>query len=169
MSFLVRDEAPADRTGVGDVLRAAFGRSSEVDLVERLRARGDGLSFVAVADGRIVGHAIFVPVEVVGARGCRSPLALALLCVHPTWQARGIGSLLVRRGLEACRRTGAGLVFVIGAAAFYRRFGFAPAPPLGIRCRWRVPDESFRVLELVPGQIERAQGVVRYGREFSAA
>ena len=165
----IRRELPEDVAGVRDLMIEVWGRASEAALLDRLRARGDVFSFVALADRRVVGHVIFNPVEVVGApRGLRA-LAVGLLAVLPQWRSQGIGSRLVRHALDESRRLRSGPVFVLGPAGFYGRLGFVPAVPLGIRCRWRVPDEIFSVLELEEGELARAKGVVRYPREFSSA
>jgi serine/threonine-protein kinase HipA len=53
-------------------------------------------------------------------------MALAPMAVIPQRQRIGIGSELVRAGLEECRRLGAGAVFVVGHSSYYPRFGFSP-------------------------------------------
>lgn len=163
----VRRQEPADRAGASEVLAAAFGRSSEGALADRLCARGDTFALVAAGERELLGCVVFVPVEIVGACLERQPMAVGLIGVRPTWQSQGIGGELLQRGVEECRSRRAGLIVVIGPAGFYGRFGFVPAAPLGIRCRWKVPEPLFRVLELVPGEVSRANGVVRYLREFS--
>ena len=171
MTTTIRRELPEDVPGVRDLMVEVWGRASEATLLDRLRARGDVISFVAVApaDGRVVGHVIFNPVEVVGAPRELRALAVGLLAVSERCRSQGIGSRLVRHALDESRRLRSGPVFVLGPAGFYGRLGFVPAVPLGFRCRWRVPDEIFSVLELEEGELARAKGVVRYPPEFSAA
>ncbi len=148
------------------MLTDVFGRSGESALVDRLRGRKDALSFVAAVDDQIVGHAIFHSVNVVEAPRPIVASALGLLAVHPTRRSMGTGSRLVNHGLAECRVAGAGLVFVLGAAAFYQRHGFVPAGPRGFRCRWRVPEGSLLVVEVVPGELAGGQGIVGYPREY---
>jgi putative acetyltransferase len=93
-------------------------------------------------------------------------MALGPMAVVPSRQRRGIGTALVRAGLEACADRDEPVVFVLGHPGFYTRFGFRPAPPLGLRCPWPVPDEVFMVAELRPGAIGDRQGTVRYHRAF---
>lgn len=159
---------PADHPAIADVVAAAFGRRSDAALVELLRGRGDALEQVATRRGELLAHALFVPVELVGPRGARPPLALGLMAVAPAHQREGIGRAVVVAGLAECRRRGAGLVVVIGPGGFYGRCGFVPAEPHGLRSRWRVVPDDFRVVELHAGELAAARGsVVRFVREFS--
>jgi putative acetyltransferase len=169
-ALVVRDASPVDATAVRELVTAAFRRSVEARLVERLRVRPDVFERVALDARDVVGHSLFAPVELVArpARPSRA-LALVLLSVRPERSSRGIGSRLVADGFAESRRRGARLVFVLGPGGYYRRFGFEPAAPRGVRCRWRVPDDSFRVVELEPGALaESAGSVLRFVREFDA-
>jgi putative acetyltransferase len=92
-------------------------------------------------------------------------VALAPLAVLPAHQRRGIGSDLVRRGVEQCRRAGYCAVLVLGEPAFYRRFGFNKASLHGIRCPFDVPNEVFMAAELFPGALVGHRGMVKYRSE----
>jgi len=136
----------------------------EADLVDGLR-RSSSLTLSVVADtgSRIVGHVAFSPLTI---DDRYSALALAPLAVAPDVQRGGIGSALVRWGLEECRRLGHGVVIVVGEPSYYHRFGFAPASQFGIECPFPVPPEAFMLLELAPGLARGYRGVVRYRPEF---
>ena len=95
-------------------------------------------------------------------------MALAPMSVLPAWQRRGIGSVLVREGLHACRAAGHDVVVVVGHPAFYPRFGFIPARPLGLMSDPPFPDEAFMVAELTPGALRGRRGVILYGGDFAA-
>lgn len=116
----LRAETASDRAEIREVITAAFGRPDEADLVDALRAAGDvAVSLVAVEAGRIVGHVLFARL------GAPFPaLALGPVSVRPERQGRGIGSHLIRAGLEAAARAGCLGVFVLGEPGFYARFGF---------------------------------------------
>ena len=168
----IRAETAADFPAVREVNRLAFGRDAEAGLVDALRAT-DGyipsLSRVAVVDGRIVGHILFTRIGIVTAGGVvpTPTLALAPMAVLPEHQNRGVGSALVRDGLETCRRLGHGSVIVLGHPAYYPRFGFVPARPRGIAAPFPAPDEAFMLIELVPGALNGVQGTVQYPPAFS--
>jgi putative acetyltransferase len=135
-------------------------------VVDGLRRSGVlTFSTVAVIGGRIVAHVAFSPVTI---DGQRSALALAPVAVAPDWQRQGIGSALVQSGLDECRRSGHGVVIVLGAPAFYRRFGFRPASEFGIGCPFSVPPNDFMVLELSPGVTRSSGGIVHYRPEFES-
>jgi putative acetyltransferase len=91
------------------------------------------------------------------------------MAVLPERQRQGIGSALVRQGLAACRSLGVGVVVVVGHAGYYPRFGFRPAGPFGLRCRYDVPDDVFMAVEVTPGALPACRGTVRYRPEFDAA
>jgi putative acetyltransferase len=146
--------------------REAFGGDFEVRLVDLLRARGKAIvSLVAVEAGAVVGHVLFSPVTVDRAEAARV-LGLAPVGVLPAFQGRGIGSSLIREGLSRSVRASYDLVVLVGAPAYYARFGFQSATPLGLKNEYGVNDE-FMVLELRKGTLEGVRGLVRYAGEFA--
>jgi putative acetyltransferase len=121
----VRPAAETDAVEVRAVLTAAFPTAAEADLVEALVLGGDlALGFVAVDDGRVVGFAAFSRMAVVADEARVPALALGPLAVLPAFQRRGIGGRLIECGLAAANGRGVALVFVLGDAGFYGRFGF---------------------------------------------
>jgi putative acetyltransferase len=88
------------------------------------------------------------------------------MAVAPGLQRSGIGSALVREGLDACRASGIGYLVVLGHPDYYPRFGFVPAELFGIACKWDVPGEAFMVREIEPGALDGVLGVVEYEPEF---
>lgn len=99
---------------------AAFPEPAEADLVDRLRADGDSvISLVAVDDGQVVGHILFSKLS-----APFRALGLAPVSVLPDRQNAGIGSRLIRAGLERAAQDGWRGVFVLGEPEYYGRFGF---------------------------------------------
>jgi putative acetyltransferase len=96
-------------------------------------------------------------------------MALGPMAVRPDRQRRGLGSALVRQGLAACRSLDHDVVVVVGHPAFYPRFGFVPARPLGLLCEYPVDEEAFMVSELTPGALRGRRGVVMYAPAFRLA
>ena len=163
----VRPERPGDAPAVRRVNEHAFGRAPEADLVDALRDRGQAtLSLVAGLQDRIVGHILFSPVAIEAGGEVTVVLGLGPMAVLPAHQRAGIGSLLVRTGIEECRRTGHGGVVVLGHPEYYPRFGFVPASRHGLAWEHPAPDEAFMVLELRNGALPRPGGIVRYQPEF---
>jgi putative acetyltransferase len=165
----VRRERPDDVLAVRRVNERAFGRTAEADLVDLLRDRGKvTLSLVAETGDLVAGHILFTPATI-EVEGKASPaLGLGPMAVLPDYQRRGIGSLLVRAGLEECQRAGHGCVVVLGHSEYYPRFGFVPASHHGLAWEHPAPDEAFMVLALRDGALARPGGIVRYAPEFGA-
>ena len=155
---------------VHDVHVGAFGgRLQEAALVDLLHgANKVAASLVAVSGGRVVGHVVFSPMEIDPPRPGFNVAALGPVGVLPELQRRGIGSQLVRAGMDACREAGVDAVAVLGAPRFYGRFGFEPASRYGLRNEY-VEDEHFMILELRRGFLEAAAGLLKYAPEFGAA
>jgi len=168
---IIRDERSPDARAVRAVLEAAFSLAVEADLVDKLRvACGDRISLVACDDDRIVGHILFTPAIIERPEGTVVGYGLAPMAVLPEFQRKGIGSALVRAGIERLRRSRCPFVIVIGHPTYYPRFGFVPATTCGIRCEWDgVPDEAFMILVLEPSLASQLAGLARYRPEFGEA
>jgi len=163
----VLHEKPEDANAIRFVLEQAFGQSNEADLVDALRRRGAlTFSLVALRENEVVGHILFSAVTIKSARVSFNAIGLGPMAVLPPYQRKGIGSQLVRIGLEQCRQAGHEIVVVLGYPDFYPRFGFAPAKPRGIHCEFDVPDDVFMVMELREGALAGRGGLVRYQPEF---
>jgi putative acetyltransferase len=161
----IRDERAGDEEAIRRVHIEAFGGDLEARLVDLLRQRGKAItSLVADKRGQVVGHILFSPVTIDNVPGCRA-LGLAPVAVAPESQRAGIGSRLVREGLR-CDDAGYDLVVLVGAPAYYARFGFQAAKPHGLDNEYGVIDE-FMVLELRKGSLAATNGVVRYAPEFA--
>jgi putative acetyltransferase len=132
---IIRDEAPADRAGIRALVLAAFGGAQEADLVDRLRTDGDAaISLVAVDGERVVGHVLLSRMS-----APFRALGLAPVSVLPDRQGTGIGTRLIRAGLERAELGGWRGVFVLGEPAYYRRFGFDPALASGFASPYAGP------------------------------
>jgi putative acetyltransferase len=166
----VRAEAPHDVRAVRRVIVAAFKGHLEADLVETLRERGKvAASLVATMGHAVVGHVLLSDVTLHGPGLAPRGAGLAPLAVRPALQSRGIGSTLMRAAIAGAREAGYGFMVLLGDPTYYRRFGFRTAATLGLACEFDAPEEAFMALELAPGALAGASGVVRYEPEFDAA
>lgn len=162
----IRDEEERDHAAVYALNAAAFETPAEARLVEALRARAHPVvSLVAEADGTVAGHILFSPVTVAEHPGSRI-MGLAPMAVAPEHQRQGIGSSLVRAGLERCREIGFGAVVVLGHPGYYPRFGFQPASRFGLACPYDVPDDVFMATEIRPGYLHGVSGTAAYHPAF---
>ncbi len=163
----VRAETRHDHEPVHALNAAAFESDAEADLVDTLRTEANPvISLVAEVDGAAVGHILFSPVTLTGHED-RLWLALAPMAVRPEVQRRGIGSALVRAGLERCRELSAAAVVVLGHPRFYPKFGFVPSTRYAIRSDYNVPEEVFMILELEEGALTGVSGTVKYHPAFA--
>lgn len=164
--MLIRAEEERDRASINTVNTLAFDRSAEASLVDALREQAEPVvSLVVEEDGAVVGHIMFSPVLLTGHPNLRI-MGLGPVAVTPKRQRSGIGSLLVRTGLEKCKALGFGAVVVLGHPDYYPRFGFVPASRSGIVCEYKVPEEAFMIVELQAGYLGSASGTVTYHSAF---
>ena len=160
----VRAETSADHATIRAVHTASFPTAAEARLVDALRTAGRlTLSLVAEEEDEIVGHVAFSPVTLAGVP---EGLGLAPVAVLPEFRCGGVAAHMIREGLAACRRAGAGFVVVLGEPAYYQRFGFMPAAAWDLRDEYG-GGEAFQALELRPHPIPTGGGVVRYAPEFA--
>ena len=165
--MLVRAEKKSDRVAVYAVNVSAFETASEADLVDALRIQAQpAVSLVFVDNGEIVGHIMFSPVSLSGHPNLKL-MGLAPMAVAPAHQRKGIGSALVRAGLERCQQLGLAAVVVLGHPEYYPRFGFLPASRFGIDSEFEVPEDVFMVKALQPGALNGKTGRVKYHAVFS--
>lgn len=144
MSPTIRPETSADARAIRRLTDAAFADAphasgNEGTIVDALRAEGTlALSLVAGEDDAIVGRVAFSAVtaagEDVGWYG------LGPISVSPDRQRQGIGTALIRAGLDRLRARGGRGCVLVGDPGYYCRFGFEPYPVLTFA---GVPAEYF--------------------------
>lgn len=165
----IRPETPADIDAIRAINVAAFAhhpysRQTEHLVVEALREAGAlAVSLVEETEGRVVGHIVFSRASI-GPGGGRDLgwFLLGPLAVLPALQRRGIGSGLVRAGLDALRRKNATGCVLVGDSAYYARFGFRRAASLVYP---GVPPEFVLCLPLAGPE---PVGEVRHHKAFEA-
>ncbi len=149
MTLIIRSETAADHAAIAAVTTAAFvnqphSDGSEAAIVDRLREAGAlTLSLVAI-NGRdeLVGHIGFSPLatDMPGTWFGIGPLS-----ARPDVQRQGIGSALVRCGLDRLKGKADG-IGLVGDPNYYCRFGFAARP--GLVCDG-VPDLYVQALAFI--------------------
>ncbi len=167
----IREEQSADAEQIRIILQQAFGRTEEADIVDKLRQScPNAISLVGIDGEQIVGHILFTPVTIQAKEKIITGMGLAPMSVLPEFQRRGVGSQLVKTGLDFVKKAKYLFVIVLGHPAYYPRFGFVPASRYGIMSEYEnVLDEAFMILVLYQSAIEGVSGVVKYRPEFAAA
>lgn len=144
----IRREQLGDEQQIRIVNQRGFGQSEEADLVDKLQLTcSEAISLVAVSGGQIVGYILFTPVTIQTKEIIITGMGLAPMAVLPEFQQQGIGSQMVKAGLEAAEKAKYPFVIVLGHRTFYPRFGFVPASLYGVKSEYEnVSDETFMIL-----------------------
>lgn len=136
---------------------ARFRKSSERIREGRLPA--EGLALSALDDERLVGS-----LRLWHARADRSGTELLLLgplVVAEDLRSDGIGGALMRLAIARAAEYGHGAIVLVGDEPYYRRFGFSTAGMADIAMPGPTERHRFLGLELIPGALCGAEGVLR--------
>ena len=153
----IRNEKTADVTAREALLDEAYGPSRFRKPSETIRrGRKPAEALVATDGHRMVGTVRLWQVDC----GGKPALLLGPLAVACDRQCEGIGAALMSVAVDAARSHGHQAIVLVGDAAYYGRFGFTPAKTG--RLAMPGPFERHRLLglELVPGSLDGAAGVV---------
>ena len=155
----IRSERPTDTAAREALLDVAYGPVRFTKPSQRLREGHEAaVALVATEQGRLVGSVRLWPVA---AGTGRSALLLGPLAVDPACRRRGIGAALMRRAIRAARDAGHAAVLLVGDAAYYARFGFTAAKTTALKMPGPFDPARLLALELVPGALDGAHGLVR--------
>ncbi len=165
--MLIREQREADFAAVHELVIAAFktlpiacGREQFV-MDELWRSGAATVALVAEDNGVIVGQVAFSKVLVGGREldwyGC-GPVS-----VLPARHKQGIGSTLMRAGLEKLRALGSKGCVVVGDPNYYRRFGFENTDAMQ---EPEVPPQYFMAQRFAG---DMPSGDVTFDKAFAAA
>lgn len=161
---MIRNATPSDYSAIRAIIRHAFGRADEANLVERLREDGDALiELVAGDDLALVGHILYSPVDIAREAETLKAAALAPVSVLPAFQGKGTGGALIKTGNERCAALGLDAILVLGHAGYYPRFGFSAQAAELLNAPFSGP--SFMALPLRQDVLVGG-GRVQYARAF---
>ena len=167
--FTVEDSTPEDMGEIEHILDLGFGLDRRVKTSYRLREGSSpvpGLSLVIRdRDLGVAGAISFWPLAI-GANGYPA-LLLGPLAVHPARQNIGIGRALMGEGLWRARTKGHGLVLLVGDQPYYGRIGFNQVPEGRLDLPGPFDPKRLLYLELTPGALRQAQGMVLAPHRFA--
>lgn len=164
-NLVIRNEREADHHTVEAITREAFWNQympgcDEHYLVHCMRAHPDfipELALVAELGREIVGSIFFTRSHLVDQAGARhETITFGPVSVSPDLHRQGIGSALIRRGMETAKELGHRAVLIYGYPDYYRRFGFRPGKDFGITN----PDGQFPAAHLA---LELFEGALLHG------
>ncbi len=167
----IRKEQAEDVHRIRFIHEKAFGRIQEADVINKLHLNcHELLSLIALHEDQLIGHILFSPATIEGDHGVLEGMGLAPVAVLPDYQRKGIGSKLVRSGMDILEKNSCPFIIVLGHPHYYPRFGFETASKYGVRCQWEgVPDEAFMILCLDKSKSNNVSGIARYRGEFDEA
>jgi predicted N-acetyltransferase YhbS len=160
-SFEIRLETDGDAQALSQLSAQAFGPGRFTRSAYRVR---EGVPPVAslclcgLLDGKLVGGIRFTAIRIGESEGSA---LLGPLVVDPAVKGKGYGKALVGEGLARARAEGFSLVLLIGDMPYYGRFGFQPVPPGQIGLPGPVDPARLLAVQLVPGALAGASGMVK--------
>ena len=161
MNVSIRQEAPADRPSVDDLVADAFGPGRFAKSAYRLREGVDdipALSFIAEMDGSIVGTVRYWPVDI----GGTAAIMLGPIAVLTGMQGQGIALQLMQSSLAAAKTLGHRIVVLVGDEPYYARVGFSRIVPVGsVTMPGPVDLNRMLGLALVDGALDGLNGELR--------
>ena len=140
-NFTIRQEKSEDFFTVENLVREAFWNvyqpgCDEHFIVNQYRDNPDfikELSLVLEVDDKIIGYIMFSKAQIDCNDGSKvDVITFGPLAIHPDFQRKGFGKILVDYSLEKAKDLGYTSVFICGNGEFYGKSGFVPATTKGI-------------------------------------
>lgn len=171
--YTIRKETAADYRTVENLTREAFWNVYRPGCTEHfvLHQFRDRPEFVKELDlcletaGQIIGHVMFVRAEIAADDGRILPImTFGPISIHPDFQRRGYGKILLDYALEKAAQMGVGAVCMEGNIGFYGNCGFDIASKSGIHYYAEPRDAVvpyFLLKQLQEGFLDGVTGVYR--------
>ena len=158
-TIMIRETTPIDLPQLLALYPVIFPDEELRPVVKELIESEAEILSLAVFEGDApVAHLLFTLFG--EEKGNGTGALLGPLGVLPGHQGKGVGTLLVRHGLERLKEMGIVQIFVLGDPAFYGRFGFVPERHVQTPCpipeEWRDAWQSLAIAEgspLSPGKM----------------
>ena len=183
----IRPEEHKDYKSIVSLILRSFREGTDysdgtdiIALVEEIRDSEyyiPELSFVAELDGQIVGHFLFsrFPLSPTRTGGHNNAdcgiVMLAPVSVHADYLRQGIGSAMLKLGIEKVRKRGFKGITVEGNYKFYNKVGFRTSSEYNIFPTSGYPLQEPRCMmcqETRPGSLCGIKGYIVYDMYFNA-
>ena len=157
--LVVREETSRDVPARERLLDVAFGaqrflKTSEALRAGRLPARGLALS--GFHDGELVATVRLWSIHAGGVPA----LLLGPLAVDESRRSLGVGAAMMQAAIARAAALGHKAIILVGDEPYYRRFGFSAAHTVRLDMPGPVERERFLALELQPGALAGAGGMI---------
>jgi predicted N-acetyltransferase YhbS len=167
MEIIIKATDKSDYTETENLTREAFWNlykpgCDEHLVLHQLRKSNSyiaALDFVALDEGRIIGHIISTKARVTDNQGkdhevlCAGPLA-----VLPELQSKGIGAKLMMHSISIARELGYSGMILFGNPDYYKRFGYVNAQEYEIATKEGQNFDPFMALELRHNALKEVKG-----------
>jgi len=161
---MIRDATSRDYPAIRQIIRHAFAREDEANMVEVLREDGDVLfELVAASDIALYAHVLYSSLRIEREAQTLQTAALAPVSVLPAFQRQGLAARLIQAGNARCAEAGLPAIIVLGSPNYYSRFGFSAAAAESLQAPFSGPH--FMALELQPDALKQG-GRVQYAEAF---
>ena len=171
-NYTIRRETESDYRTVENLTREAFWNvyrpgCTEHYVLHQFRGRPEfvrELDFVLELGGQIIGHIMFVRAEIKADDGRVLPMTFGPISIHPDFQRKGYGKILLDYALEKAAEMGVGAVCMEGNIDFYGKCGFDIASKSGIHYYAEPREEVvpyFLLKQLKDGFLDGCTGVYR--------
>lgn len=157
--FEIRAETPADHETIEALQALALGPGRFVRTANRMREGVPpvaGLCHAGWLDGALVASIRLTRVIVGDSEG----LLLGPVVVDPDFAKRGFGQALIASSIAASKTLGFRWIILVGDAPYYEKAGFVKSARGKITFPGPVDPNRVMVLELEPGSLDGAQGVL---------
>ena len=160
MNIIIRKETQKDYNGVAETCLLAFRKRKPGpdffremilgDVLRHVKSYDNDLALVAEVEGKIVGYAFFVPVDMYIRGELVKAVNLSPLAVHPEYQSQGIGGKLLIEGHKVAKEKGYAMSTLFGEKDYYPRFGYKGKmfSPSGLKIpKEELPRVSTEIIE----------------------
>lgn len=161
--ILTRASQRSDMKTISELHSKIFGPGRFARSAYRVRegskSKNDVTPFCRVAclGEKIIASITFTDILIGQTEGA---LLLGPVAVDPDYRGRGIGSDLIRQGLNAARSAGRELVLLVGDEPYYSRFGFRNIEADLIKLPGPVDKKRLLVLSLKEETLSKFTGLV---------
>ncbi|MBA1337175.1 MAG: Acetyltransferase [Firmicutes bacterium] len=147
------------REAFWDVYRPGCCEHLLVHKIRKVPAFIKDLCYVACDNDYIIGNIIYSKAKVINDENKEfEVLCMGPLSVLPSFQRKGIGSLLMNFSIKKARELGYKAIIIFGNPNYYQRFGFVNAKRYGIKTSSGENFDAFMALELFEGALQGITG-----------
>ncbi|MCF7926531.1 MAG: N-acetyltransferase [Candidatus Izimaplasma sp.] len=167
--MIIRQATPNDNTRIEWLTREAFWNHMNVACDEhyiihktrKLPCFNKNLAFIAEEEGKLVGYIALYDAELKHHNETHKILTICPIVVHPFYQQKGIGTMLIKKAHKEAKEMGYGAVVIFGDPDYYKRFGYVNAKHHGITTVQGDNFDEFLSKELVRGFLKGKDGMFK--------